>query len=384
MKPKIKYKFVPHGTTAPEPVAVNALWIDVGNKAVLQVLDHHGGDTNAKSAFELILKEYKKFIIPPLAEIKELTFVLHTSPDLDAICSAWLAEKILNTPEKIDQDFSLKKIEKAVSENDQGLVRTKEPKSNWAIVMRTILMTEYSQFSDFSKLKAALKLVEKTYIILQKNGSFEDAAKTIIFPKIENTLDKAQKEYSIDISKADIFQTDLPKMGTVCEKNFLSPKRINRKIADAVTLYNPISILFKELVRGDVINSPQKQGFDLLIVVRDIKLFKNRALKRYIISTDPLSGFHLKGLGAKLEQLEQIKEEKIGLPLLKGRERVDKGLGRYGSNVKASWYDGRGHDYTIVDSPAVEDHGKIYCVSCLTIHEIISALNNFAVLKKNR
>ena len=105
-------------------------------------------------------------------------------------------------------------------------------------------------------------------------------------------------------------------------------------------------------------------------------MLKGRTLKRYIISTDPLSGFHLKGLGAKLEKLEQIKEESMGLPLLKGRERLSKELGRYGYKIKAVWYDGRGHNYTIVDSPAIENKGEIYCVSCLTIEEIKSALIN--------
>ena len=65
---------------------------------------------------------------------------------------------------------------------------------------------------------------------------------------------------------------------------------------------------------------------------------------------------------------------KLGLTALKGREILGKGLGRYGHKIKAAWYDGRGQRYTIVDSPAIENKGKIYCVSCLTIEEMKSAL----------
>ena len=375
---KIDYRFVPYGTSAPNPVVENELWLDVGDRSAPQVLDHHGGDTDAKSAFELIVNKYKAFILSPLSEIKNITFVLHTSPDLDAICSAWLAKKILTFPDTIETYDFLKKIERAVSENDQGLVRTDDPKSNWIIVMRTILMVEYPKFDDYSKLSAGSELVEKTFIILNKGGTLKSAAEKLNSPKIETALEQAKIAYKNDIAKSEFFKVVLPKTKPVLNERLFSSNQMNKvknkKIADAVILHNPESVLFKELARGDVINSPQKQGFDLLIVSNDVNIIKGRTLKRYIISTDPLSGFHLKGLGAKLEKLEQIKEEAMGLPLLKGRERLSKELGRYGYKIKAAWYDGRGHNYTIVDSPAIENKGKIYCVSCLTIAEIKSAI----------
>jgi len=378
---KIDYRFVPYGTTAPYPVTKNELWLDVGDRSAPQVLDHHGGDTTAKSAFELIVNRYKEFIVSPLSGAKDITFVLHTSPDLDAICSAWLAIKILTLPDTIDTKDSLKTIERVVSENDQGLVNTNDPKSNWAIVMRMLLLIECSKSDDFSKLQAGLEFVEKTYVLLEKGGSLEYAAEKMISPKIENALEQAKTLYENDISKSDIFQVVLPKTEPVFNEELFSRKQTNmikkKKNADAVILHNPESILFKELARWDLTNSPQKQGFDLLIVSKDVNILKDRTLKRYIISTDPLSGFYLKGLGAKLEKLEQIKEESMGLPLLKGREILGKGLGRYGNNIKAAWYDGSGHNYTIVDSPAIENNGKFYCVSCLTIEEIKAALAGF-------
>jgi len=372
---KINYKFVPHGTAAPNHVDANEFWLDVGDRSAPQVLDHHGGDTSAMSTFELIINKYKEHILSCLDPMKDITIVLHTSPDLDSISSVWLFTKIVTQPEIFETNYALKIIERAVGENDQGLVRTNNPKTNWAIVFRTILMIPYSKVDNLSKLLVGIELIEKTYILLEKGNSLEDAAQRLITKKIEISLEQAKLTYEKDLLTSDIFQVVLPKRKSLCFEEFLFSKQKNdfkqKTKADALILHNPESILFKELARGDVINSPQKKGFDLLIVSRDVTIQKDRTLKRYIISTDPLSGFNLKGLGAKLEILEQTKEESMGLPLMKGRERLDdRSGGRYGHNVKAAWYDGRGHNYTIVDSPAIEYAGKIYCASCLAIEEI--------------
>jgi len=356
---RFRYRFVPHGTRAPDPVEKNELWLDVGRRAAPRVLDHHGGDTDAQSAFQLIMNEWEPFIVSPLSGVDPVTCVLHASPDLDAVASAWLAQKILTGPGLFQSDPALHRIEQAVTENDQGRVRARFPETSWPIVMRSLLMTAL-EGGDGERLRLGLACIEKTWQMLNNGHPFESVCREIITPDIEATLGHAKTVYEKDLSNGEIFQMELPKTGHV------SPK----KTADALILHNPRSVLFKELARGDVIHSPRKKGFDLLIVSKPIHLQLDRPLHRYIISTNPLSGFHLKGLGAKLEALEKQKEETSGLPLPKGRD------GRGWRSSRSAWYDGRGHHYTIVDSPAVEINGRPYCLSCLRIEEIRSALES--------
>ncbi len=371
MPVKIEYKFVPYGTIAPELLAGNEVWIDVGNRSDIQVFDHHGGDTNAKSAFELIVRAFimKSSIFSICSDTVRL--VCHINPDLDVISSAWLFSKILNSPDDIQAGPVLKLLEKEVSDNDQGFVRAADPESSWIIVMRLLLADKLSKRHDLEKVKYGMLLMEKTYSLLTSGSTLAQAAGKLISPEVRAELKTAQKKYQKDVRKAEIFQLELLQY------------RISEDIgqtgtADAILLNNPQSLLFKEMARGDHNNSPQKKGFAMLLVVVDMPDMKNRTMKRYIISTDPFTGFHLKGLGKRLEALEQRNENTSGLPLLKGRERVGKGLGRHGHNVASPWYDGRGHDFTIIDCPAVEADGKSVCASSLSLSKVKNEILAFS------
>jgi hypothetical protein len=372
---QISFHFVPMGTVAPATLADNEIWFDVGNRAAPQVLDHHGGDTDAKSAAELVFNNYDEFILTPLSNKDEIVFVLHTNPDLDAICSAWLAQKFL-IQGPIDTLNIIEKMILAVNENDQGLVKTDTPYRCWPIVMRTLLAVEYVNAGDQTLVDSGLDWMEETLDILCDGGSLEDAAEKLITPRVSNALQEAKSKYEEDMTRSQVFQIQLPQKVQSVQNN-------RSNLADALLLTDPQSILFKELARADKKNSPQGKGFPLLIVSRSIEEATDTPLFRYVISTDPLTGFHLKGLGRRLEALEQKKEERLGFPLLPGRERVAKGKGRHGYNVKSPWYDGRGHDYTIVDSPAVEINGKVFCASCLSVEQILEVLMSNLFKKGN-
>jgi len=90
-----------------------------------------------------------------------------------------------------------------------------------------------------------------------------------------------------------------------------------------------------------------------------------------------MTGFNLNGLGWLLEQLEQEAENRSQFPLLPGRNRVSPGTGRFGYNVVSPWYDGRGHNYTIVDSPAVTFNNQEICGSALPEEDVLAAVQNF-------
>ncbi|HLO78280.1 MAG TPA: hypothetical protein VK196_17625, partial [Magnetospirillum sp.] len=96
---------------------------------------------------------------------------------------------------------------------------------------------------------------------------------------------------------------------------------------------------------------------------------------RHVISVQAECGLALPGLGAALEQAERKAEE--GRTLRPGRERVQAGSGRFGGDVVSPWYDGRGHDFTIVDSPSVGAGETARCASLLSparVWDVITSL----------
>ena len=92
-------------------------------------------------------------------------------------------------------------------------------------------------------------------------------------------------------------------------------------------------------------------GYELLIV--------KWSDKRVVISLKPDSFYTLKEIGEKLNKAEKLKREKLGIKLNEPN--------RPGYDMTDPWYDGRGHNYTIVDSPktgtllSLEEILKIIC-----------------------
>ena len=187
------YRFVPAGSTAPDPVTAGEIWVDVGNRAAPRVLDHHGGDTYAMSAFQLILDKFEPFISETFSDIGPITCVCHKSPDLDVISSVWLIEKLYHSPGLDQDDPVLQIMEQIISENDQGLVRTKEPALNWAVVMRTLIAHEYRDCDDLIRLVEGIKLVDKTYMDLKQGRSLEQIAEEITPRELPKPLTRPKR-----------------------------------------------------------------------------------------------------------------------------------------------------------------------------------------------
>jgi len=385
-KISINFKFVKMGEVAPDPVPKDEIWIDVGSRIGPQIIDHHFENPQAWSASELVLNKHRELIINPLREVSNIIIVTHSKPDLDSICSIWLVIMLLHNKKLPNPKSVLDFIVRYVSDNDQGLIRTQDPKTNWVIVFRTLLNVEYVNMDDKSRVEAGIANLDKTFIILKNNGTFEDAANLLITSKVRIALEHSYRDYLEDLSRASIFQVRLPfrsfknsSYNDFSSQNYLpldKPDHFGNRwsLADALYLENPQSQLFKELARGDIKHSPLKQGFALLLISRHVKNYEDIILWRHIISTDPLTGLHLQGLGKKLELLEESKEEESNLPLFSGRERVKTGTGRHGYDVSSPWYDGRGHYYTIIDSPSVITEGDELIASRLSPDEILNAI----------
>jgi hypothetical protein len=243
--------------------------------------------------------------------------------------------------------------------------------------MRLLLSVEFSRMPDHAKVASGMTMLDRTMDKLRAGGDLDDAARAIITPAVRAAVRQAEKEYREDLARATFFQVRLPWRPFPEESPAGGKQPDQRRSVDAIYLDDPVSVLFKELARGDRERSRLRQGFSLMIVARSLPVQADRPVKRYIISTDPLSGFHLQGLGEMCEKAEQDKENTSGLPLFEGRERVGEGQGRHGYNVVSPWYDGRGHQFTIMDSPSVKIAGVNVCASGLLPSEIIDILKKY-------
>jgi len=392
----INYKFVPAGTIAPENLNKNEIWVDVGSRAAPQVLDHHGGDIHTWSASELIIEKYDKYILNAIDHKNDIRIITHEKPDIDAICSVWLVEKLIRENIKLENDKFISEIVNIVSANDQGIILDDELNENWIIIFKLLLTKEYKDLDDEQKLKKGLIIFDKTYLMLKNGISLQEIAEKLSSPYINNILISEKKNYIKDLSMAVKFPIKLPlrhiekKLRLIRKKPYKTPDRNNNEWSktDGLFVVEPTSSLFKEFARNDRKNSTADSGFSFLCIAYDIDIkddhknkLINKSPKRYIISTDPSSGFHLEGLGTILEILEQEKEDRSKKTLLPGRERVSPEKGRFGFNVRSPWYDGRGHNFTIVDSPMINlQSEKGLFFSQLTTEEVMKAVKNYGVI----
>jgi hypothetical protein len=90
-------------------------------------------------------------------------------------------------------------------------------------------------------------------------------------------------------------------------------------------------------------------------------------LCRHVISVDPSSGLALTDLGARLDERESAARERLRAQ--HGVDLTRTGEPRPGYANSDPWYDGRGHEYTIVDSPRA---GSVLTVD--EVREVMSEL----------
>lgn len=152
----------------------------------------------------------------------------------------------------------------------------------------------------------------------------------------------------------------------------------------------PSCRLHKHWAKKDKQNSPSKNGFVLTFIpIEDnhskFHFFPNGEpikTNRVIISVTQESGVCLYGLGEALEKAELKIEEEL---IIKRNMNVDEWRSRQDVRYNEEWcinidpwYDGRHHNYTIVDSPS--DHNSLMC-----IEQIAEITKNFSTphLKAN-
>lgn len=289
------YSFIKLGTEVNSNE--DTLYLDVGNKLCVGIIDHHQLKNIKKSATRLVF-DNSDFIPKNLENI-----ILHNSPDLDCVASSYLANYYFQFKEF---PIFAKELCDFLDKSDFGLEL--ENKINLSSLF-TIIKSKAKD--DFEIVNLGHKLIED----LSKIG-FDTKVVLANYEEYTNEIEN-------DIN---IFNNDLLNSKTIISK-LLNKYSKNYEEVKGLILNNPKSKLFKYWARDN--------GYDLLIV----KWNK----KRVVISLKGDSFYTLEGLGNKLNNLETKKREELNICINEEN--------RNGYNMADPWYDGRAHEYTIIDSP---------------------------------
>lgn len=358
---------------APDPLPDGEIWLDVGNAIRRGVIDEHGGGAESSSSAGLVLGQYADCIEPVVRSKAKITIVLHTRPDLDALFSAWLVIGL--TQGRLQQeDQELPVLAEVISRSDQGHSASSDIETNWPVLFR--LNQNQHEVDDLGLVRTGFELLEKTWSALKSGKNLEQIAADELYPRVGTMITEAKARYRKDREQSQEFRTSLISRSYrlregVNEAMPVTPADISEAaLVDtrAIWFTDPGSPLLKELARGE--------GFQLLGVSRIVESPATEAGPRHqhIISTTRGSGTCLAGLGYLLEEAEQRKEEMLQIPLPPERKRLPPGTGRHGYNVPSPWYDGRGHAFTIVDSPSYQTASGHIEYSHLTIEEVMQIL----------
>ena len=344
-----KLKFIGYGQSlSPKP---GVIAVDVGNKCVPGVIDHHQHSLRKKHILEnecatSLVYRYPHLILDHkgLSPIDQVTMVTHISPDFDAVCAAYLAQELL-------VDGVLPKGARMLSEYakkvDSALLPATDKPYNTPYGAFCGIVSKSKKFCAANQLQADKEyayIMNRGFYLMeflcsriqegidlfeshQNSGAdlFGDAKKATFDKPFEQERFIIKKDYSFykkDLKGAESFRISLPLKKRGSGKS-------NFKEVEAVYAEKPSSVIFPLWAR--------QEGKVLVITNLD-----NR---RFIVSIDPHSEVYLKGLGASLEKAETLKRKKMG------QER--KGRNRPGYHSSDPWYDGRSpiHSFTIVDSP---------------------------------
>ena len=341
---KSNFQFLPLGTTL-EPEK-GKIGLDVGNRCVPGVIDHHTSKGEKDCTTSMIWKnpdlitKHARNMNP-----EDVIWVLHEHPDFDCISSfylAWMRLKLGFFPPGSEQ------LQQYAYEVDAGAgflenvpFPERTPYSLFTFYLHEPLVDTNLQEYYIKRMKLGCEVM--TYLCKQEVFGNHCMLENIV-PQDHYFL-KANQETGRDI---ELFKKYDEKIG----KKILVKIQINgiKKEVKGLVLDSPRAHFYKAWVR--------KAGYQVL-VVRWLPIDKPD--HRIVISVPPVIRCGLKGLGKVLENEEEKKRAKTG--------KKRKGPKRWEDvSNNDPWYDGRSplHEFTIVDSPRM---GTV-----LTIEEVVNII----------
>ncbi len=320
----------------------NTLIFDTGNHLGDGIIDHHQPGTEDLCVTSLVALFPEKYLGHIDKSLEEINIITHFFPDFDAIGSTYLAIKWLENRQMLK---NANIIADYINEVDSGKLTLD---INYPLNPASMILA----ISDIISNNGDIPFPEKHTSILKRSYNFIDKIFEIFQTKSNPwSVDFLDNLAEFDLEINNIHKDVKTYRNDLQRSQFLTLKLINNgtnvlEDVDFIATDNPKSFLWKYWVRGDRINSPQKNGFIFTCAFFDT--FKNQNRNRAIIATDPNTPYALKGLGILIERLEIEK-------LLESGETEENltNNSRPGFHRADPWYDGRApvHNYTIIDAP---------------------------------
>ncbi len=330
------FEFVPYGSVLdPQPGTVV---LDVGMRTVPGVIDHHHPEAEPECAASLVVK-YPQLVLDHLGpEEPRVKIVTHRLPDFDALSSAFLALKLLETRRL---DPSMEKIAAYAKLADSAsLPGNIDLAATPYSILRALFAGARMAEAEINAARASegLKLMRFLYAKAEEGYDIiENRALYAGIERYERAMRKVENDYFRyldDVSRSRRIQLNLP---TTCGTG--------RKRVDGLIVRNPASFLLKEWARRDLREPSLGEGFSFLMT--------NFWDERFILGVDPEKGVNLRGMGSLLNGLEAKKRDAGGRPF------------------PLRWYEGNCpfFNYRIIDSP---QDGTL-----LTHDDVVACLREF-------
>lgn len=369
MAGKVQYDYREYGFTVRDvrDISSRAICLDVGNSFVEGVIDHHHISPSSPESATctctmrmlavLLLPGEGPRLWPGAAatrsrierlkeEQQDATFLLHNNPDLDSLLSAFVLEQYLlggdsfqRVAERILGDADLMALVEGADRGDYRHPGFKEA-ANLYFVLEAIKLDE-SQTGEIGWTRVRNEFFRFLDGFLNQEKALPDFAKNRTDLKRAHERAEARLErdcttclglYPMFAEHSDRFRI---------EPRTLLWVEMNRELS-------PVFNIFKEAHRH--------AGGPIWLVHYPPEMNPKGKRQRLVISTDGREEWALLGWGWHLQRLEgafrnaldEHKHELCGKypPIRRDQPRTG-----YFSNDP--WYDGRGHQFTIVDSPNV-------------------------------
>jgi len=378
-----RFRFIGMGERAETTPGV--VFIDVGGSLAPGILDHHGGEgTSCASRLVVDRREYvyNHLLGPWLVRHEEgrivagarwtPTLVAHVDPDFDSVAAAFLIGRLIEDGDlppyapalaayALEVDQGRFPLPVAILSSPAGSVPvlSVEPAQLQAmhfayLALQSRRAEEGREATSEEKLLAGLRLLETTLEAIKaaRGGRYPTRMAELLpgspgvgawrelpeFAPLAELLESDAERFREDLEAAGE-----PRLVELPASDGGEPLRVRAFVGAGP----PRSVLSKYWVRasgiplfvcplGEETNGPgEAQAFD-----------------RVVLSIDPNFSIdgrrpNLRGLGFRLESAEVAARRS-------GRGEVRRGTPRYDDGScdnEDPWYDGRGHDWTIVDSP---------------------------------
>jgi hypothetical protein len=379
-----RFGFVGPGSTI-EAVR-DTVFVDVGNRLEKGIYDEHGGVLSPGGSSHLILQHpsfaYEHLLAPWLdrkargdqiaGATVTFTIATHFNPDFDAILSAYLVKVLIETggfpahAEALAQygkcvdlgryTVDLEQLETAVQPVHMGILALQKCRKGSQAVMEAglTLLGEAVQDMVVARQNAGAPPLRSLTDFFVGEPGISTWRTRAAWADCVGLLDADLAKYKVDREHAEMVSVSIPARHSAAYVDV--PFFILRQASQ--------SALNKYWVRAD-----KCCGF---VCPYTPNASRANVFDRVIISLDPTWRCEATGLAPSLEGLGyQLERAEHGIRCQDKKTDARIGPPRYddGSCTNGDpWYDGRGHEYTIVDTPRDGTH--------LTLNQIVDVLRS--------